>query len=243
MENPKTVGIIPDFFHDIIAFLIPGYVSIILLLFDFYFMNIFDFSKIKDMNTFHYLFSLIIAYVLGRFLEQLGYLTIHNKNFPFIGKKSKTITPKWSLLFDKNESSYTNLFKENLRDKIGEFLKNQNGIELLKSCEELKKDDYFNIIQYYLREKFPAVALYEKKQNATIALTRSLAIVFFINIIFYHLVLFIKVNNYVFSWEVTLWLICCAIFSYVFYKRFQLDKKYHAMFIFETFSGTDKLFG
>jgi len=243
MDSSKAVGIIPDFFHDIIAYIIPGYVSIMVMILNFYFMNILPDLALNEINLFYYFLSLIAAYVLGRFYEHLGYFTIHHRKFPFVGKWGKNSTPKWSLIFDEKEKSYTEVFKTNLKNKIEAWLKNQDGNLLMEECKDSKKDDYFNLIQFYLRERFPAVALYEKKQNATIVLTRSMAIIFFLNVFIYHIVLFIKVDsaNRVFSYDVLVWILSCMVFAVVFYGRFLLDKKYHAMYIFETFIGMKKL--
>ena len=163
--------------------------------------------------------------------------------FPFFGKKSKVITPKWGLLFDKENKSYTKSFKSNLIKKLREWLVRQDGEGLINECQENGKDDYFNIIQFYLRERFPLVALYEKKQNATIVLMRSLAVGFALNIVLYFIVLYMLVpyKNINFSLTAVVWVFVNVLFSSVFYSRFKQDKKYHAMYIYETFIATKRL--
>lgn len=252
-SEPIKVGIIPDFFHDIIAYIIPGYTVIILLLSNFYIIGIFPQLFNINLDIKGYSLSLLIAYVVGRFFEQFGLMTIHhrkillikkleNKKLPSIKFAVKTLSPKWSLLFEPENKSYTESFKKNVIAKIQSWLDLQEGTPLMKECKDKHKDDYFNLIQFYLRERFPAVALYEKKQNATIVLTRSLSIIFAANIFFYNMSLYIH-----FSWHETslnataiIWIVTNMLFSWIFYKRFQQDKIYHAMYIFETFISTKK---
>ena len=254
-------GIIPDFFHDIIAYIIPGCIAIITVIIN----NIIiakqeiDFFEKDNLTTILLLF--LIAYVLGRFFEQLGRMTIHNRKFLFFGKKRKINSPKWTLLFpdaknadDKNadakdaDDDYTEIFKEKLRSNIGEWCEDTLGLgkEFMGECGEKgkEKDDYFNLIQYYLREKYPAVALYEKKQNATIVLTRSLTVIFFMNIILFYPIqtlLLINFQNIEFSGLGLIWVLSSLLLGYVFHSRFKLDQKYHAMYIFENFMGLKKL--
>jgi hypothetical protein len=240
--EPSKVGIIPDFFHDIIAYIIPGYLVLILIAFNLSIINhVKDASFIKVTELKEYFLSLIVAYVIGRFFEQLGYSTIHHKKFPFIGKAANIPSPKWSLIFDEQDISYTEIFKQNVIGKIEAWLIKQNGNRLIFACNNNKKDDYFNLIQFWLRERFPNVALYEKKQNATIVLTRSLSMIFFINIPVFFVTFWVKEEPIAIERVVVLWLLANLLFSFFFYKRFQLDKKYHAMYIFETFIAMKKL--
>ena len=153
--------------------------------------------------------------------------------------------PKWSLLFDDNDNKYTEIFKENTIKKITEWLKDQNGEALINECREKERDDYFNIIQFYLRERFPAVALYEKKQNATIISSRSLSLIFICNILVYNLMLVLKhpISSLSISINsIPFWWIIAQVFSaLIFYSRFIQDKYYHAMYIIEAFIATKKL--
>jgi len=243
-ENGIT-GIIPDFFHDVIAYITPGYTALIIVGINIYVASeeyIFD---VNNMGFAAFMLLSVIAYVIGRFFEQLGYSTIHNKGFPFYGKRAEIESPKLSLLFNESENDskgYTPAFRTNLQTKITEWLESQNGRDLLSECESIRTDDYFNLIQFYLRERFPSVALYEKKQNATIVLTRSLSIIFLLNIPVYFLTLSIlSFEDFQFSLLAAVWISLNLIFSYFFYKRFRLDKKYHAMYIFETFIAMKKL--
>lgn len=242
-KGSGITGLIPDFFHDVIAYLIPGYVVISLLFIDVYVATHELLFKVNDLGVTAFFFATVLAYIIGRFLEQVGYISIHQRKFPFFGENNKVITPKWSLVFDENDKSYTKSFKTNLSTKIEEWLKNQNGQALMEECVKTKKDDYFNLIQFYLRERFPLVALYEKKQNATIVLTRSLTVGLFLNIIFYFLIVYMLVplEIIVFSSTALIWIIVNLSFSLVFYSRFKLDKKYHAMYIYETFIAMKKL--
>ncbi|HWR73493.1 MAG TPA: hypothetical protein VN604_10005 [Nitrospirota bacterium] len=43
------------------------------------------------------------------------------------------------------------------------------------------------------------------------------------------------------SWVAVYWLVLNLLFSIILYKRFQQDKVYHAMYIFETFIAMKKL--
>ena len=234
---PNKVGIIPDFFHDIIAYIVPGYTALLLLVGNLYILglNTAIINESTDIKVFS--LSILCAYVVGRFYEQLGLMSIHHRKIPFFGESSKILSPKWSMLFDEINDSYTESFKENTIKRIEKWLSLQNGKSLIEECRNNKKDDYFNLIQFYLREKYPAVAIYEKKQNATIVLTRSLSIIFTINIAIYHVSLFLnfKLHETTFSPSALCWLITNLLFAWVFYKRFQQDKIYHAMYIFETF--------
>jgi hypothetical protein len=243
VKGSGVTGLIPDFFHDIIAYLIPGFTVIALLFLDTYIATREIPFKIKEVNIVAFFFLAVLAYVIGRVFEQIGYKVIHHRRFPFFGEKNKLTGPKWSLVLDKEEKSYTQSFKNNLETKIEEWLEKQAGKELIAECKTSKRDDYFNLIQFYLRERFPIVALYEKKQNAIIVLTRSLCVVFSVNLFFYFIVLFLSVpsEKMAFSPNVLVWIICNAIFSIVFYSRFKLDKKYHAMYIFETFISMKKM--
>jgi len=237
IESGK-VGIIPDFFHDIIAYIIPGYTTLILFACNMYIIGMSKTFLVKDIDLKEYSLSLLVAYVIGRFFEQVGLMTIHHRKFPFFNVSSKTKSPKWSLIFDPADIHYTEPFKKNVANKIEKWLEKQDGTLLLSTCKDKGKDDYFNLIQFNLRERFPSVALYEKKQNATIVLTRSLAIVFVFNILIYFMVQFnlsLQSAEVAFSLPVTCWLIGNLAFSWLFYKRFQQDKIYHAMYIFETF--------
>ncbi len=236
-------GVIPDFFHDVIAYFVPGFTIITLL-----FVNVFIVSgnlpfTPADTGVVAFIFVTVAAYVIGRVLEQVGYMSIHNKKFPFFGESNKLVTPKWSILFCKDDQKYTNKFKENLEKKLGEWLNKQGGEDLIKACKEGEKDDYFNLIQFYLRERFPQIALYEKKQNATIVLTRSLAVGFFLNTLMYLITFCVLVPNHSleFSLIALIWIVTNFVFSFVFYTRFRLDKRYHAMYIFEAFIATKNL--
>lgn len=236
-------GLIPDFFHDVIAYLIPGYTVILLVLIDAYVAAHESLIDISNFGIAEFFVFTVVAYIIGRFLEQVGYICIHHRNFPFIGSKSRVITPKWGLIFDENNKSYTEAFKANLAKKLEEWLEQQDGKTLIEECNQNQKDDYFNIIQFYLRERFPLVALYEKKQNATIVLTRSLAISFFINTILYFIILYILVPSESISFDLDplVWIAVNIVFSIVFYSRFKQDKIYHAMYIYETFIAMKKL--
>jgi len=238
-----VTGLIPDFFHDVIAYLIPGYTAISFLFIDIYIATHKSPIDINDLGVAAFFLFTVLAYIIGRFLEQVGYKSIHHRKFPFFGDGNKIITPKWNLVFDEADNSYTKTFKSNLANKIEEWLESQCGKELIKDCKDNKKDDYFNIIQFYLRERFPLVALYEKKQNATIVMTRSLAVGFTLNAVFYFLILFMLVPNSAiqFSLIPLVWLIVNISFSLVFYSRFKQDKQYHAMYIYETFIAMKKL--
>jgi hypothetical protein len=247
------VGIIPDFFHDIIAYIIPGYTSLVLFTCNLYIIGLLKPSFTKDIDIKGFSLSVLGAYVIGRFYEQLGFMTIHRRKFPFIRcckkfpkvcKSNKIPSPKWSLIFDSNDEHYTKPFKDNVAKKIMEWIENQDGASLLSTCKEEKKDDFFNLIQFYLRERFPSVALYEKKQNATIVMSRSLAIIFTCNILIYFLLLLIPVlqgAEVTFSLIAVYWIVANLLFSGIFYIRFQQDKVYHAMYIFETFIAMKKL--
>ena len=242
-ESSK-VGIIPDFFHDIIAYIIPGYTALILFVCNLYIIGLLEISFIKDVDLKGLSLSLLVAYVIGRFFEQIALMTIHRRKFPFVLNSSKIPSPKWSLIFDPKDDHYTEPFKNNVAKKIEEWLEKQDGASLLSTCKDKSKDDYFNLIQFYLRERFPSVALYEKKQNATIVLTRSLAIVFASNILIYFLLLLLLTlqrAEVTFSLIATCWLLVNFLFSGVLYMRFQQDKVYHAMYIFETFIAMKKL--
>lgn len=251
--EPGKVGIIPDFFHDIIAYIIPGYTALLLVVSNFYVIGVLKTSCVNDVDLKSFSLSLIAAYVIGRFFEQIGYMTIHHRRFPFLCLSSKfpflhaspkVKSPKWSLILDENDGHYTEQFKNNVIKKIAQWLKKQDGDSLVMACKDKGKDDYFNLIQFYLRERFPTVALYEKKQNATIVLTRSLAIIFIFSILTYFILLLqikLQSKEVVFSFMATCWLLVNLLFSCVFYMRFQQDKVYHAMYIFETFIAMKKL--
>jgi len=72
--------------------------------------------------------------------------------------------------------------------------------------------------------------------------TRSLAIVFACNILIYFLLLLtLQRAEVAFSLIAVYWLIVNLLFSGVLYMRFQQDKVYHAMYIFETFIAMKKL--
>jgi len=253
--NFKAVGtgIIPDFFHDIIAYLIPGYTIFILMLIstiiidDRTTINDIFFNHEKELNITAFLAISIISYIMGRSIERLGYWLLHQNRGKYTQIPLKPIKPKWSLIFNPSDMNYTETFKDNLKIKIAQFLNNQAGDALMKKCENSKpnqKDDYFNLIQFYLRERFPSVALYEKKQNANIILSRSLAIIFAFNVFGYFMLLYLLHPNgrYEFSPTVAVWLLTSAAFSIIFYTRYRQDQIYHAMYIFETFIATRKLF-
>lgn len=235
-RNNYGAGIIPDFFHDVIAYLIPGYLLVSLVYLNALIVHNEYSLKEPDIGIVTFFVITIFAYILGRFLEQVGYKIFHRNIFV-------KIKPKWSLIFDESDDSYTRAFKDNLKTKVEQFLINQNGTELISECKAKEKDDYFNLIQFYLRERFPTVALYEKKQNATIVLMRSLTVAFCLNIFLYLVTawLMVDIANLEFSLNAVVWLMLNAIFAFVFYLRFRLDQKYHAMYIFETFIATKKL--
>jgi hypothetical protein len=123
----KKVGIIPDFFHDIIAYIIPGYTALILFTCNLYIIGLLKPSFIKDIDLKGFSLSVLVAYVIGRFFEQLGLMTIHHrkfpficcrKKFPFVCKSPKIPSPKWSLIFDPEDEHYTKPFKNNVENKI-----------------------------------------------------------------------------------------------------------------------------
>jgi hypothetical protein len=233
----KGVGVVPDFFHDILAYIIPGYTVLILTAVNLHFILGFEFNVLLsiDFGTISLLF--IIAYVIGRIFEEVGRFIHHRRPLFLSGKNGPY--PKWELLFGTNDH-YTEEFQENLKRKIIKTFKKQNMESILKACEDdigHKKDDYFNLIQFYLRERFPGVALYEKKQNATIILTRSLAMIFMLNVLSYIflLLVFEKFDALEFDSVICAWMVFCILSSIAMYKRFRLDQRYHAMYIFESF--------
>lgn len=213
---------------------------------DLLILKILNINNLDTLDLKIYLSFIVVSYVLGRLFEQIGIITIHYNSPPFLQKWFKySSNPKWSLLFDEEEHKYTESFKDNVIKKLTEWLANQNGEKLIKECKEQKKDDYFNIIQFYLRERFPAVALYEKKQNATIILSRSLALIFLFNLGFYHVIAILhsSVSELIESYDsfVILWIVFQAIAVVIFYSRFIKDKYYHAMYIIEAFIATKKM--
>jgi len=165
-----VTGLIPDFFHDVIAYLIPGYTLILLLFINVYVATRELPFKINEFGVAAFFFVSVLAYVIGRFLEQVGYICIHHRKFPFFGENNKIVTPKWSLVFDEKDESYTKPFKANIAKKVEEWLEEQDGKALIEECKKSEKDDYFNIIQFYLRERFPLVALYEKNKTLLLCL-------------------------------------------------------------------------
>ncbi|MDE5419145.1 hypothetical protein L3049_14185 [Labilibaculum sp. DW002] len=239
----KGAGIIPDFFHDIIAYIIPGYIVIVTVIVNITIITNKGWANIEKINFASISISFIVAYVLGRFFEQLGKITIHNRVFPFVLKAHKRPSPKWTLIFDEENDEYSSVFKARLIVKIKEWYKTTLGDDFIEKCKFEIKDDYFNLIQFYLRERFPAVALYEKKQNATIVLTRSLTLIFFSNILLYPIVLgcLTRFKDVTWSPLAFIWILGTIIFSIVLYSRFKQDQKYHAMYIFENFMGLKKL--
>lgn len=239
----KGAGIIPDFFHDIIAYVIPGYVMMILILMNIGIASNWERNYIGSIDFATISLSLISAYIIGRFFEQLGKITIHNRKFPFFGKRFKIKSPKWTLLFDSKDKNYSEEFKDRVIEKMKEWSQKSLGDSFIEKCKDEGRDDYFNLLQYYLRERFPAVALYEKKQNSNIVLTRSLALIFFINIPIYFVILMIhtRFDSWIFSGNALLVLLLSASFSLVCYSRFKTDQKYLAMYIIENFMALKKL--
>jgi len=110
-------GLIPDFFHDVIAYLTPGYTFIFLAFINVYVATRELPFKINDVGLGAFFIVTVLAYVVGRFLEQVGYICIHHRKFPFLGKTNRLITPKWGLVFDENDNSYTKAFKTNIAKK------------------------------------------------------------------------------------------------------------------------------
>lgn len=238
----KGIGIIPDFFHDILAYVVPGYTMIILVIVNYIALTGWDINTM-DVDFVFFSLSFIIAYILGRFFEQLGKVTIHKKKFSIKECKIEVVQPKLDLLF--KETDYSPMFKKRLIDEIGKWYDSAEGIVFMQECKKKDKDDYFNIIQYYLRASFPEVALYEKKQNANIVLSRSLSIIFFINIIFYFATFAILKFDYEMTFKFSLsnviYLCLMSFLSIVFYSRFRIDQKYLAMYVFENFIGLKNL--
>lgn len=243
----KASGIIPDFFHDIIAYLIPGTIVMALAGLDaaLYFSqgkaSIKNAVTVFESSYSNFLFFVVIAYVLGRFFEALSYSWIHNSKLLGI------TNPKYDLIFkDPPEGDYSKPFRENLLEKIKEHLDKQRGEELIAECKRIDKDDFFNVIQFYLRERWPAVAYYEKKQNAVKVTSRSLTLIFAINAV-------VSILEYIYwlspDWghlqlkaaPQFLWILLQIAMMVVFFKRFKIDKKYHAMYIYEAFIATKKL--
>lgn len=241
LEENANPGLIPDFFHDVIAYFVPGY-ALILLLWMNHYVAFGEPIIGPDVGWGAFFFLSVAAYIFGRMLGQFGYWLIHHRTFPFLFKK-RVPGPKWALLFDDKDEAYSRTFKTNLIQKIEDWLKSQNGQELVAECKQSKKDDYFNLIQFYLRERFPSVALFEKKQNANLNLMRSLSVAFALNILFY-MALLLATTGYeqlAFSWPATAWLVACVAFSFLAYHRYRLDQRYHAMYVFETFIAMKKL--
>ena len=245
------VGIIPDFFHDIIAHIVPGYTALLLLACDCYvaggelrasaeWIAQKEFSGLAKASI--VMGSLIVAYVIGRFFEEVGVLLIHNRLLCW--KPECLASPKWSLIFRAKDHRYTPRFKDLVRGKIEKWLgpSNEAWTSVVADCKERKKDDYFNVIKVYLRERFPSVALYEKKQNALVAMSRSLVMIFVGNMVAYHLFLFgADRTNLQFSPLATVWLAGNLGFGIVFCLRYRRDQSYYAEYIFEAFVGTKKL--
>ena len=235
----KAGGIIPDFFHDIIAYLIPGTIAIIVVYFDvviYLDKVVINRSLIEPLSypivkspygISEFLLFLVIAYVIGRFFESISYWFIHK-----ISRKYKHY-----LLFHVN-SPYSNAFRTNLEKKIVDHLKLQNGEEIIASCKKSnkKQDDFFNLIQFYLRERFPNVAYYEKKQNAIKITSRSLVVIFAFNILTCLALKWLCNIPFILWWTLLQFILAIA-----FWYRFRQDNKYHAMYIYETFIATKPL--
>lgn len=239
----KGIGIIPDFFHDLLAYVVPGYVMIILLFANYLALTGWD-IKTFDVSFFLFSLSFIVTYIFGRFFEQVGKKTIHKKSF-LINKncEREVIRPKLDLLFKSDD--YSKNFRDKLINKIGTWYDSDQGQKFMEESKKNNQDDYFNLIQYYLRARFPEVALYEKKQNANIVLSRSLSIIFFINIVLYFITFLILKFEYgmAFEWSISgaFYLLLLLILSIGFYSRFRTDQKYLAMYVFENFIGLKKL--
>ena len=237
MDFSKNIGVIPDFFHDLIAYILPGMLSIMLIVLDYsVIVNDFDLSKL-NISILESIWLIVLAYIFGKIYSYIGYIYIHSRNYFFI----KINKPKWSLLFDENDESYTQAFKDNLKTKLKEWLSNQNGEKIIVEAESEKKDDYFNLLLFYFRERYPAIALYEKKQNSNIILARSCSVIFLINIMFYHIILFIVgFEKLSFSFNSTLVMVLSILLSVIFYNKLRLEQRYLAMYIFECFIGLKK---
>lgn len=235
-SKSNITGLIPDFFHDIYAYLIPGFTTLTLLSVNLYAIGHKQaVNYLKEIGISDFVLLSFAAYVIGKIFEQLGYKILHNSKIS--GK------PKWDILFSNTDNSYTKEFKDNLKYKIAKWLEKQDGFKLVDSCKNstvTKPDDYFNIIQFYLRERFPNVALYEKKQNSAIVLSRSLSLIFALNTLAYlaciHFGLTVASTNLS-----ILWVVANLVSAITFLSRFHQDKKYHAMYIFESFIATKKL--
>ncbi len=244
--NEKPLGLIPDFFHDIIAYILPGLTIILLLIADLYLVINVDLNQFAKNSLGVLSTGFVVAYIAGRFFEELGRISIHKWAPKFITNKYHLLLkPKFELIFSDNSTKYTSSFKCNVQEKITEWLNNQDGEKLIEECKKENKDDYFNLIQFYLRERFPNIALYEKKQNATIILSRSLSLIFVSNVFIYHIILWCNTTTDQLTIDfksINFW--WCAvqlIASLIFYSRFVTDKNYHAMYIFEAFIATKKL--
>ena len=231
-----VAGIIPDFFHDIIAYIIPGYVVIFLIAFNAFLLGYVepaDSSFLAGLNWAIAIFAggilTIIAYVIGRFFSELGHYTIHK----LVG------SPKWSLIF-KRDSFYTDNFRENVKKKIQDWFDEQSwqaadGKSLMDECEDRKKDDYFNVIQYSLNERFSSFSLYNKKQNALVVSDRSLTIIFLLNPFLLSLAALDTPGLAALGMS-----FISIISALIFFERFKRDKEYYAMHTFETFIATRK---
>jgi hypothetical protein len=95
-----------------------------------------------------------------------------------------------------------------------------------------------------MRERFPNIAFYEKKQNAIKVKTRSLATIFFFNFfvcLFFWLIYVLHYKEYVVGWLYFWWAIGQLAIAWVFFRRFKLEKEYYAQYIFESFLATRPL--
>ena len=116
-EVKSLPGIIPDFFHDILAYIIPGSTALILLGCNLYIVGLPIFFETFDKSGWAALGGLslsgVAAYVIGRFFEQLGILTMNRTWLPCFFCRERP-SPKWSLIFGQEESAkskYTDAFK------------------------------------------------------------------------------------------------------------------------------------
>lgn len=80
----KQIGLIPDFFHDIIAFIIPGWVFMVLLAINALILKIITISDLSSFDLNIYLSVTVFSYVLGRLFEQMGLLSIHYSSPAFL---------------------------------------------------------------------------------------------------------------------------------------------------------------
>ncbi|HEY3346889.1 MAG TPA: hypothetical protein VGK71_04635 [Nitrospirota bacterium] len=131
----KAAGIIPDFFHDIIAYLVPGTIVGVLAYINsiIFTGDPLSFASFKAEGI---PLALIVIYVIGRFFETISMYFHHTDEKFWFPACLRSGNPKKDLLtyVKDGKNKYSEEFQNSIRRSFANYYKQVNGDCIMFAC-------------------------------------------------------------------------------------------------------------